>query len=62
LEGLIKVKDRDYSGLEVGRPGEMYLSSLETDAEGEIDDDTLNLKVRETLNQIGADVENFDEE
>jgi hypothetical protein len=40
---------------------EIHLT-IEIDAEGEIDDDTLKLKVRETLDQIGADVEKFDVE
>lgn len=36
--------------------------TVEIEAEGDIDENTLNLKVKETLNQIGADIERFEEE
>lgn len=34
--------------------------TIEVEAEGEIDENTINLKIKETLDQIGAEVERFD--
>ncbi|BDC36541.1 MAG: hypothetical protein EF806_05970 [Candidatus Methanoliparum thermophilum] len=34
--------------------------TIEIEAEGEIDENTVNLKIRETLNQIGAEIERFE--
>lgn len=34
--------------------------TIEIEAEGEIDENTINLKIKETLNQIGAEIEHFD--
>jgi len=33
---------------------------IEIEAEGEIDENTVNLKIKETLDQIGAEIERFD--
>jgi len=40
--------------------GDQLRITIEIEAEGEIDENTINLKIKETLNQIGAEVERFD--
>ncbi|BDC35967.1 ATP-binding protein [Candidatus Methanoliparum sp. LAM-1] len=39
--------------------GDQLRITIEVEAEGEIDENTINLKIKETLNQIGAEVERF---
>jgi len=49
-----------YPGVIQPLHGDQLRITIEIEAEGEIDENTINLKIKETLNQIGAEVERFD--